>query len=253
MQPAANPSVIGTNIAFTNTVPTTNPAVIGTNVAFAKTKPAANPSFRGTRNQLFMSLGVTSLAKKYSITLCAASVSLCLCGGVVQAQKPGDAFQVEAREYLGTPKSEAAVKKGLEFLKVRQLPDGHWNSGNYTADAAISGLCTLAFLASGHQPGRGPYGPMLEKAVDYLADSVQRNGLVGRGGSAGPPMYGHGFATLALAELYGMTKRPDFRLKVENAIQLIASTQNSEGGWRYQPGSADADISVTAIQVVALR
>jgi len=66
-------------------------------------------------------------------------------------------------------------------------------------------------------------------------------------------MYGHGFATLALAELYGMTKRPDFRLKVEGAVQLIASTQNSEGGWRYQPGSSDADISVTAIQVVALR
>ena len=41
--------------------------------------------------------------------------------------------------------------------------------------------------------------------MDYLTDSVQRNGLVVRGGSAGPPIYGHGFARLAIAELYGMT------------------------------------------------
>src|SRR5262249_15863469 len=29
--------------------------------------------------------------------------------------------------------------------------------------------------------------------------------------------------------------------------------QNKEGGWRYQPRPADADISVTVLQVVALR
>jgi len=167
-----------------------------------------------------------------------------------QQQNP---FDVEAREYLGTPQSEAAVRRGLEFLAQRQQPDGHWNSGAYTADAAISGLCTLAFMSAGHQPGRGKYGDLLNKAVDYLADSVQRNGLVGRQGSAGPPMYGHGFATLALAELYGMTKRPDFRSKLEGAVQLIAASQNPEGGWRYQPTSQDADISVTAVQVLALR
>ncbi len=172
---------------------------------------------------------------------------------VTAQQKPQDPFNVEAREYLGTPKSEAAVTKGLEFLAARQQPDGHWNSGNYNADSAISGLCTLAFLAAGHQPGRGKYGPLLDKAVDYLADSVRANGLIGRSGGAGPPMYGHGFATLALAEIYGMTKRPDFRGKLENAVQLILTTQNNEGGWRYQPIAAEADISVTAVQVLALR
>jgi hypothetical protein len=169
------------------------------------------------------------------------------------AQKPPNPFDVEAREYLGTPQSEAAVKRALEWLARRQESDGHWNSGNYRDDAAVSGLCTLAFLSAGHQPGRGPYGDLMNKASDYLAENIQRNGLVGRGNSAGPPMYGHGFATLALAELYGMTKRPDFRSKLEAAVQLIYTSQNSEGGWRYQPGSADADISVTAVQVLALR
>lgn len=179
-------------------------------------------------------------------------MALLLCGSA-KAQKKNNPFDVDAKEYYGTPQSEAAVKKGLEYLAAHQEANGHWNSGNYRDDAAISGLCTLAFLSAGHQPGRGKYGDMLNKAVDYLGDSVQQNGLVGRGGSAGPPMYGHGFATLCLAELYGMTKRPDLKNKLESAIQLIVTTQNPEGGWRYQPGSSDADISVSAVQVLGLR
>ncbi|HXG24269.1 MAG TPA: prenyltransferase/squalene oxidase repeat-containing protein [Chthonomonadales bacterium] len=182
-------------------------------------------------------------------TLCIAV----LCLPVRAQQQPKDPFDVEAREYLGTPQSEAAVRRGLEFLAQRQERDGHWNSGPYNADAAVTGLCTLAFLSAGHQPGRGKYGELLTRAVDWLAETVQNNGLIARGGSAGPPMYGHGFATLTLAELYGMTKRADFRPKLESAVQLIVSTQNAEGGWRYQPTVADADISVTAVQLMALR
>lgn len=172
----------------------------------------------------------------------------------MQEKKPSSPFDVEAREYLGTPKSEAAVRRGLAFLDKRQQDDGHWVSGQYTADAAITGFCALAFLSAGHQPGRGKYGTLQTRATDWLLDSVRRNGLVyNEDGSAGPPMYDHGFATLALAELYGMTQRADLRPKLESAVRLIVGSQNSEGGWRYQPGSKDADLSVTTAQVVALR
>src|SRR5437879_3595941 len=34
-------------------------------------------------------------------------------------------WDVEAREYLGTPESEAAVNAGLAYLAARQQPDGH--------------------------------------------------------------------------------------------------------------------------------
>jgi len=169
-----------------------------------------------------------------------------------QKKKPS-AFDVEAKEYLGTPQSEASSKRGLEYLAKRQQADGHWKTKSYDADPAVSGLCTLAFLAAGHQPGRGKYGAVLTRAVDYLVEHVQKNGLVHNDGSAGPPMYGHGFATLALAELYGMTGRADLRPKLENAISLIVATQNKEGGWRYQPQVQDADISVSTAQIVALR
>ncbi len=177
-------------------------------------------------------------------------------------------WDVEAREYLGTPESEAAVTRGLAFLASHQQADGHWSSGGYQADVGITGLCLLAFLASGHQPGRGRYGLVMNEAVDFLAESVRMSGQYGvpglvhsdaSKGMSGPPMYGHGFATLALAEVYGMTRRRDLKPKVEAAIRLIEDTQNQDGyvyhdgGWRYQPQTGDADISVTVVQVLALR
>ena len=66
-------------------------------------------------------------------------------------------------------------------------------------------------------------------------------------------MYGHGFATLFLAEVYGMTPRPDVRETLRKAVRLIVQTQNQEGGWRYHPVRNDAALSVTSCQIMALR
>ena len=41
--------------------------------------------------------------------------------------------------------------------------------------------------------------------------------------------------------------------KLQRATDLIISSQNDEGGWRYQPRPQDADVSVTVMQLVALR
>jgi hypothetical protein len=170
------------------------------------------------------------------------------------APNPKSKIQNSKSEYLGTPATERAVERALKYLQKAQNSDGSWDSSTYTAEVGITGLCCLAFLSAGHQPGRGPYGRVLARATDFLADKVQRTGLVyNAAGSPGPPMYGHGFATLALAELYGQSKRRDLRDKLERAVKLILTTQNEEGGWRYQPRVADADISVSVSQVMALR
>ena len=66
-------------------------------------------------------------------------------------------------------------------------------------------------------------------------------------------MYGHGIGTIALAELFGQTRDQTLRPKLEKAVKLIVSCQNPAGGWRYAPRPNDADISVTVLQVVALR
>jgi hypothetical protein len=175
-------------------------------------------------------------------------------GGTGFTLQDRSALDADAVEYLGTPQTEAAVKRALRWLATNQSSDGSWGDSRSSADVGIVGLCALAFMSAGHQPGRGPYGEVLTKATGYLAQNCQRTGLIyNPQANAGGPMYGHGFATLALAELYGMSRRNDLRDKLENAVALIIRTQNSEGGWRYQPRVADADISVVICQIMALR
>jgi len=50
-----------------------------------------------------------------------------------------------------------------------------------------------------------------------------------------------------------MYPEPLVREKLAAAVKLIVSTQNDEGGWRYEPKRQDADLSVTICQVMALR
>ncbi len=50
-----------------------------------------------------------------------------------------------------------------------------------------------------------------------------------------------------------MSERDDLSRVVRKAVALIVQTQNEEGGWRYFPVPKDADLSVTACQLMALR
>jgi hypothetical protein len=107
-------------------------------------------------------------------------------------------------------------------------------------------------MADGNLPGRGKYGDNVRMAVDFICKSSQESGLFTVSGSQGE-MYSHGFATLFLGEVYGMTDDDDVKEKLQRAVRLIEKCQNPEGGWRYQPAPVDADISVTICQVMALR
>jgi hypothetical protein len=145
-----------------------------------------------------------------------------------------------------------SIEKGLAFLASRQSEDGSL-AGN-GRNAAICGLAGVAWLASGSTPDRGPFGQAVGRMTDFLLDHVDESGFVSvEGAVSRGPMYEHGFATLFLAEVYGMSPRDDLRDKLARAIDLIVRTQNDEGGWRYQPRKADADISVTICQIMALR
>jgi hypothetical protein len=67
-------------------------------------------------------------------------------------------------------------------------------------------------------------------------------------------MYNHGFATLALAEVYGHLLEPDVGTALQKAVQLILESQeqNPFGAWRYTPISKDADTTLSGAQMVAL-
>ncbi len=185
----------------------------------------------------------------------------CVCaalawGGRPATAEPQPAWSVETSglEFI-TPATQRAITRGLEFLAASQHADGSFGStSTYRQDAAVTALAGMAFLSAGHTPGRGKYGRNVDRAVDYLLACTDPSGFINAAESSSHgPMYGHGFATLFLAEVYGMTPRPDLREKLKLAVNLIINTQNKEGGWRYQPVRKEADLSVTVCQMMALR
>lgn len=156
-----------------------------------------------------------------------------------------------------------AAEKGLKFLSEHQLEDGSWPGdvgykledsyrvwNKNSAHVGVTALAGMAFLAGGHVPGRGPYGDAVEKAVGFILKQVRHDGYITANETR---MYSHAFATLFLAEVYGMNQREDVRDALQKAVDLIVASQNQQGGWRYQPHVADADMSVAACQVMALR
>ncbi len=151
-----------------------------------------------------------------------------------------------------TPRQKEAVEKGLVWLANHQGRDGSFGGDGMGKHAGITGLAGLAFMQAGNLPNRGKYGENVSKCVDFVLSASQESGLISSDNSQGP-MYGHGFATLFLAEVYGMTGDDRVKEKLQKAVRLIERTQNNEGGWRYMPVPYDADISVTICQVMALR
>ncbi|MDE0734424.1 MAG: terpene cyclase/mutase family protein [Pirellulaceae bacterium] len=155
---------------------------------------------------------------------------------------------------LMKPKTRDAVNRGLAFLAARQNEDGSFGVGAYRKNVAIGGLAGMSFLAQGSTPGRGPYGKQVTRSLQFVMAHAQESGFINAGVmNTHGPMYGHGFATLFLAEVYGMSPDPRVRKVLSRAVKLMISTQNKDGGWRYQPQRQDADLSVTICQVMALR
>ncbi|MEX2672497.1 MAG: prenyltransferase/squalene oxidase repeat-containing protein [Phycisphaeraceae bacterium] len=166
------------------------------------------------------------------------------------AEAPGAAPQGDFAEI--TPALQESVSKGLAYLAQQQQPDGSFGADRYGRHVGTSALAGLAFMSNGDVPGRGRYGTQVTRALDFVLDSVHENGLVAADTSHGP-MYGHGFATLFLGEIYGMTHDRRTREALVKAVRLIVGSQNHEGGWRYQPVPREADISVTICQIMGLR
>jgi squalene cyclase len=177
----------------------------------------------------------------YAASLAAFSV-LSLAAAVPPAASSGPVMDEATRK---------ATDKALKWLAHKQNQNGSWSDGGYVQNTAISSFALLAFMSQGNLPGQGKYGPEVAKGARFLLATAKPDGyLIGaRGGN----MYAHGMATLALAELWGNTGDDEIRPVLERAVKLIIRCQSPEGGWRYEPRPVGADISVTIMQVMALR
>jgi len=151
-----------------------------------------------------------------------------------------------------TPQSEAALERGLGWLAKNQGADGSWGS----ADLGLVSMGALAYMAAGHSPGRGRYGRELEQALDFVVSRARPSGLLNISNPQ-RDMYNHGLATFVLGQAHGMTTSKDRKLNrvLDNALQLIASTQCEDGGWDYraQRQNTGHDLSLAVMQAKALR
>ena len=168
-----------------------------------------------------------------------------------------------------------AVQKALKYLAETQSKNGYWlcDVGYKLNDSyqvtqklghhpGVTAIACLAFMANGHFPGRGQYGEVVRKGLEFVLSTIKdgKNDPTNPGYASydGTRMYTHAFSTLFLAEILGMA---NFSAQVEKAIHdklvlavnLIVKSQNQLGAWRYEPNATDADTSIAVCQLQALR
>ena len=205
-----------------------------------------------------------------------AGLSLILAGmcasataGEAVEKKPGEDIRAEgtrAEEHAATTdgapeltaKASQAIDRALKHLLSRQQKDGSFvrlgRKGEGSYHVAVTSLTLMAFMANGHFPGFGPHGEQLDRAKKFLLDHAKSR----QDGYLGTTMYEHGLATLALSELWGMTRDrqddDDIQKALEAAVEVILRSQNPDGGgWRYQPVAQNMqDTSVTVMVFVSL-
>jgi len=165
-----------------------------------------------------------------------------------------------------------AIRAGLEYLAHNQRKDGSWGDPQQGV-IGITSLSLLAFLAQGHQEGRGPYadfpgqGDVLRRGVDFLLKHSTTTLRMGK-----PPgyifaendqdsrMHGHGYATQVLVLVYASgradaTRTQALKLAIQRAVLVIEEAQTITGGWGYEPNPATAhegSVTVTAVQALRL-
>ncbi len=180
--------------------------------------------------------------------------------GMVRLRKDPAARERLLRANGGDAETVNAVKKGLDWLAHSQelggSYGGSWSPGSHGAvddsyRVAVTGLAVLAFVAEGNSHIEGEYHTSVAKAVTFLARGQQHDGLLGA--RTGRYMYNHGIATLALLEVFCVTRDMKLAPTVERAVNFILQAQMPAGGWGYTLAARSCDAIVTTWQVMALR
>jgi len=209
---------------------------------------------------------------------CGTAAGVLGLAGHAQQPAPSSVAPAPTRSRSGAEfinqETQTQIERGLEFLARSQYNDGSFPGGSVVDrggtggwSVGVSSLAALALMAGGHQPGRGKYGKAVAKAVEYVSSmaggpasgflTTPDSQMNGRLASYPSPIYSHGFGTLFLSEVCGMTpaaaRDAKVRAALEQAVEFTVKAQNREGGWRYEPLAQYADVSVTVAQMMALR
>ena len=116
---------------------------------------------------------------------------------IASAVKSTSAQDSSIRYGRGVPSAVRLINKlGLPYLATTQQEDGAW-PGQSNSGSAITGICVMAFMASGEDPDFGPSAKNLRMALRrILLDQNAQTGHIPGGGHGS--MLAPGLAVLAL-------------------------------------------------------
>ncbi len=157
------------------------------------------------------------------------------------------------------PKVDKAISRSLEYLAREQTRQGYWEANGGQYRVAMTALAGTALLAEGSTTTRGKYAENISRAVGYLIDMSQPNGLIGY-----PKdyryTYGHGFSMLFLSQVFGEEEDAERREEIRNvltkAVEFSGFAQTTRGGWGYisaKDGNDFDEGSTCVTQVQGLR
>ena len=148
--------------------------------------------------------------------------------------------------------SEAAVLRGLEWLRLNQNANGSWGDQN---TGGMTGFALLCFLGHGETAESAQYGVTVAKAVQWILDTgTKYQGRLSMDDNfTQPGVYEHGICTYALGEYYTMTKDERVMELFKQAMGYIIQGQGPDGGWMYAYDKTQSDTSVSGWQIQALK
>jgi len=195
----------------------------------------------------------SNLTRKYLRSLIAGCAASCLLTAASEAQQestqPSPAIPFLNRGQDAIPSQvDEMYSKGIRFLANSQSAEGNWPD-TYGRYVGVVGLAVMALMSTGEDPNSGPYASNIQKALQFiLKEQNEETGYIG------DTMYNHGFATLALAEAYGVVEMQGLGQALQKAVDLSLTAQeaNRQDAWRYNPASRDADTSVAGAVLVSL-
>jgi hypothetical protein len=165
------------------------------------------------------------------------------------------------KAFGGSDATQASVARALGWLARHQdKKTGLWSiqgpyldGGSQENQLAATSMALLAFQGAGHTTTAGQYRTAVKKGWKGLLAKQQPDGHFDvEPMPSHHSLYSHAQATIAICELYGMTKDPAYLEPAQRALAFATRAQGPNGGWRYEPGKP-GDMSVTGWYIMAFK
>ncbi len=137
-----------------------------------------------------------------------------------------------------------SIRRGVEFLRVHQEPNGEFSAGLLDPKPAFTALVADALLSS--PDGYHAKMPFVSRALDAIVSHQQEDGGIYTP-SIGLANYCTSIAVMALSRT-----GDQYSKVIEKAQHFLTTIQNKDGGYSYSTGG-DSDLSNTVMAVEAIK